>query len=93
MNKITVSIDGMHCPECESHVNELFRKNCDRVIKVKSSHVKKNSVILSDKDLPDQEIKKALDGSGYKVLGIQHENNLKDTLSYKIALKFYKPYK
>lgn len=91
MNRITVKIDGMHCPECEAHVNDLFRKNLDRTIKVSSSTRKKEAVILTDKDMNDEEITKALDGSGYKVLGINHKNGLKDTFGFKMALKFYHP--
>lgn len=90
MNKITVKIGGMHCPECEAHVNNLFRKNCPRVIQVKSSHLKKQSVIFTDASLDEEAVRKVLDGSGYRVEDVSFENGLKDSLSYKIALKFHK---
>lgn len=89
MNKITIKIDGMHCSECEAHVNSLFRRNLDRVIKVKSFHLRNQTVIFTDAELNDYKINLALNGSGYRVLGIQTESNLKDSLSYKLALKFY----
>lgn len=90
MNKITVKIDGMHCPECEARVNDLFRKNCPHVVRVKSSNPKKQTVILSDVLLDEETVKKALDGSGYRVEGVKFENNLKASLAYKIALRFHK---
>ena len=89
MNQAIVKIDGMHCPECEAHVNDLFRKNLNHVIQVKSTHIKKQTLIHSDIVLSDEDIKKALDGSGYKVEGIEHKNDLKDSFSYKMALKFH----
>lgn len=89
MNQVIIKIDGMHCPECEAHVNDLFRKNLKHVIQVKSSHRKKQTLIASDVFLKDEDIHKALDGSGYLVLGIEHKDNRKDSFSYKLALKFH----
>lgn len=39
MTKTTLHIDGMICDMCESHINEVIRKNF-KVSKVKSSHKK-----------------------------------------------------
>ncbi|MDD6240071.1 MAG: heavy-metal-associated domain-containing protein [Eubacteriales bacterium] len=89
MNQVIIKIDGMHCPECEVHVNDLFRKNLKHVIQVKSSHIRKQTLINSDIVLKDEDINKALDGSGYRVLGVEHKDNQKDSFSYKLALKFH----
>ena len=89
MNRITVKIDGMHCSECEAHVNALFRKSLDRAIVIASSHFRNQTVILSDREMSDYEIRFALSGSGYRVLGIEHENGLKDSFSFKFHRRFY----
>ena len=66
MIKTTLKIDGMMCGMCEAHVNAAVRE-CADVKKVKSSHVKNNTVIVcsSDEDLP--KIKKAITALGYKI--------------------------
>lgn len=89
MNQVILRIDGMHCSECEDHVNDLFRKNLKHLIQVKSSHLKKQSILSSDIVLKEEDIKKALEGSGYRILGIEYHNGKKDTLSYRIALRFH----
>ena len=79
MVQITLDIDGMQCSMCEAHVNDIIRKNFG-VKKVKSSHSKNRSVIISKEDIPDEEIKKALQSMGYKLLGSQREPYNKKTL-------------
>ncbi len=66
MRKITAKIEGMHCGMCESHVNDLIRKNF-KVKKVKSSHVKGESVIIAEDDIPRSELKHKLSQLGYKL--------------------------
>ncbi len=66
MRKITAKIEGMHCGMCESHVNDLIRKNF-KVKKVKSSHVKGESVIIAQDDIPRSELKHKLSQLGYKL--------------------------
>lgn len=56
MVKITVGIEGMACGMCEAHINEAVR-NAFQVKKVASSHTKKQTVILAEKDIPEQELK------------------------------------
>ncbi len=72
MYKTTVSIDGMMCSMCESHVNDAIRKNL-AVKKVTSSHKKNETVIISDSELVREQIEKALDGSGYRVMSVTGE--------------------
>lgn len=42
---------------CEAHINEAIR-NAFRVKKVTSSHTKKQTEILAEQDIPEQELKK-----------------------------------
>ena len=52
MLQITVKVEGMRCGMCESHVNSTVRNAFD-VKKVTSSHSKGQTVILSEKAIPE----------------------------------------
>lgn len=66
MIKITLGIDGMMCGMCEAHVNAKVRE-CANVKKVKSSHVKNNTVIVCSDDADLSNIKKGITELGYKI--------------------------
>ena len=72
MKKITVKIDGMMCGMCESHVNDEVRKNF-KVSKVTSSHKTGECVILTEEEIGEEQLKKAIEETGYKVLSIEQE--------------------
>lgn len=69
MTTITVKIDGMMCGQCEAHVNDAFRRKLNPK-KVSSSSRKKETVLVVENDVPDEEIIAALEGTGYRVEGI-----------------------
>lgn len=70
MYKTVVSVDGMMCGMCESHVNDAIRNNL-KVDKVTSSHKDKKTVIFS-KEEPDTDLIKAtIEETGYTVNGIE----------------------
>ena len=64
MVKITVEIEGMACGMCEAHINEAVR-NTFQVKKVTSSHTKKQTVIIAEKNIPEQELKNVVAKAGY----------------------------
>ena len=72
MIKITLTIEGMMCPMCEAHVNRTLEKELG-VSGVKSNHKKNETVILSDKDISDEEIKQGVLKTGYEIKNIQKE--------------------
>ena len=72
MEKITVGVDGMMCGHCEAHVNDAVR-NALKVKKVTSSHSKKETVIIAEEGLTDEQIKSVIDATGYTVTGISRE--------------------
>lgn len=72
MEKITVRIEGMACGMCEAHINEIIR-NEFRIKKVTSSHTKKRTVILTEKDISKQELKNAVEKAGCKVVSVSSE--------------------
>lgn len=72
MVKITVGIEGMACGMCEAHINEAVR-NAFQVKKVTSSHTKKQTVILAEKDIPEQELKSVVAKAGYDAVSVSSE--------------------
>jgi len=72
MIKITVKVDGMMCGMCESHVNDAVRKAFP-VKKVTSSHSKGQTVILTEDDISEEQLRAAIGQTGYQVLGISKE--------------------
>lgn len=72
MVKITMSIDGMMCGMCESHVNDAIRRSF-KVKKVTSSHSKKQTVIISENDIDDSLLREAIAQTGYGIKSIVKE--------------------
>ncbi|MBR3562030.1 MAG: cation transporter [Oscillospiraceae bacterium] len=67
MVKTTLTVDGMMCPMCESHVNDAVR-GAMTVKKVTSSHKKGVTEIISP-DAPDEQtLRAAIEATGYRVL-------------------------
>ena len=72
MLKITVGVDGMMCGMCENHINDAIRKAFS-VKKVTSSHSKGQTVILTEQDIDEAEVRKAVDATGYTVTSFAKE--------------------
>ncbi len=72
MQKITLKIDGMMCGMCESHINDAVRKAFP-VKKVTSSHSKGETVILTEEDIGEEQLRAAIEPTGYKVLAVSKE--------------------
>jgi copper chaperone CopZ len=70
MYKTVVSVDGMMCGMCESHVNDAIRNNL-KVDKVTSSHKDKKTVIYSKEELDRDLIKATIEKTGYTVNEIE----------------------
>lgn len=70
MEKITLKIDGMMCPMCEAHMNDAVH-GAFNVSKVVSSHKNKQTVILTETAISDEQLKNAVEKTGYKLLGIE----------------------
>lgn len=72
MFKTIVGIEGMACSMCEAHVNDAIRKSIN-VKKVTSSHTKKETVIISEKEISRQQIEEVINPTGYKVMFVSNE--------------------
>ena len=82
MLKITVQVDGMMCGMCESHVNDAVRK-AFAVKKVTSSHIKGQTVILTETDIDEDAIRAALAPTGYEVKAVSKEPHKKKGLFHR----------
>ena len=72
MKKITVKVDGMMCGMCESHINDAVR-NAFKVKKVKSSHRKGETVVITETDISEEELRAVIDNTGYKAVSVKTE--------------------
>ena len=72
MQKTILKIDGMACSMCEAHINDCIRQNY-KINKIKTSHGKGESVILSDSPLDEDKLKKVISDTGYTLLSVSSE--------------------
>lgn len=79
MKKITVKVEGMRCGMCESHVNDLVRRNFN-VKKVTSSHLKGETVILAPQTIDPDQLIAAISADGYKASAVKEEEYKKKGL-------------
>lgn len=66
MYKTIAKVDGMRCGMCESHVNDVVRRNFD-VKKVNASHAKGKVVIVSEQPVDEQKLRFVVGEQGYAV--------------------------
>ena len=57
---------------CEAHINEAVR-SAFPVKKVTSSHTKKETIILAEKEIPEPELRKVVAAAGYDVTSVDRE--------------------
>ena len=72
MVETILKVNGMMCGMCESHINDVVRKTAE-VNKVSSSHTKGETVIVSEKELDVEKLKKAIADTGYTVTGAEEK--------------------
>jgi copper chaperone CopZ len=70
----SLAIDGMRCSMCEAHINDVVRKNFN-IKKVKSSHLKNNTTIISLEQLDINKLKEVIKSTGYEVLKVEVKIN------------------
>ncbi len=72
MIKIILGIDGMICGMCETHINNEVRNNFN-IQKVTSSHTKKQTVIITNEDIDEQNLRDVISSTGYTVTSYKSE--------------------
>lgn len=81
MIEITCMIEGMQCSMCESHINDVIRKNF-KVKKVHSSSKKNQTVIISAVDISDEQLRHAIDPTGYRLGAITRKEAVRKGLFF-----------
>lgn len=76
MEKITAKIDGMVCGMCENHINDAIRRAFP-VKKVSSSQKKGETVILTETEIGEAELRSVIDQTGYRLLSVYSEPYVK----------------
>ena len=69
MTEIRLKIDGMMCGKCEAHMNDAVKKAL-KVKSVVSSHVEKETVIVTAEDVSDEKLGEIVKEAGYSLEGI-----------------------
>lgn len=72
MIRIIAQVQGMRCGMCEAHVNDAVRRALP-VKKVTSSHGKGQTVIIAERDIDDECLRKVIHDTGYDVTDIRRE--------------------
>lgn len=57
----------MMCGMCEAHINEAVRRAFPKIKKVTSTRSKNQTVIISDEELDEDALRKAISDTGYEV--------------------------
>ena len=70
MVKTTLKIDGMMCSMCEAHVCEAIRKAVPSAKKVSASRSKREASFLTEEAVDAEQLKAAIDSTGYTCLGV-----------------------
>ncbi len=69
MTQITLTIDGMACSMCESHICDAIRRAFP-VKKVTASHRAGQAVVLTEGPIDLTALREAVDKTGYRVTGV-----------------------
>ena len=67
--KKTMKIEGMMCGHCEAAVDKAL--NAIDGVDAKVSHRKGTAKLKLERDVPEAELRKAVEDAGYKVTGIE----------------------
>lgn len=76
MVKMILKVEGMACGMCESHINDMVRRNFE-IKKVSSSHRDGKTEILAEVPLDEGKLKKVIHETGYEVLSVKTEPYVK----------------
>lgn len=72
MFKYTIKINGMKCPHCEAHMDEALKAKYN-VKKVKSSHEEKQTILVTEDEVNEADLKQVVTDAGYKYVSFTKE--------------------
>lgn len=70
LTRLTLEVDGMSCSMCETHINDVVRRNF-LIVNVKSSFRQGQTVVLTALPIDEQKLRNVICDTGYKVLSIR----------------------
>lgn len=70
MIQTTLKIDGMMCSMCEAHICDAIRRAVPAAKKVTASRGKKEASFLTEEPVDAQDLKGAIDATGYDCLSV-----------------------
>ncbi|MCR4610958.1 MAG: heavy-metal-associated domain-containing protein [Lachnospiraceae bacterium] len=73
MIKTTMTIEGMMCGMCESHVCDAIRNSVPSAKKVSASRSKNEATFISEEEIDKDELKAVIDKTGYECKSITSE--------------------
>ena len=79
MIQTTIGVGGMMCEMCETHINDVIRKNF-KVKSVKSSRKKQQCVVVTQEPLDEAAVRAAISETGYEFLSMTSEPYVKKGL-------------
>ena len=95
MTQYTITVDGMQCGMCESHVNDAVRR-AFHVKKVESSHGKNRTRILAEEPLDEAALERrvaekvpAVQFKAKEEVAPKRRQNVKISLFYAFSYLFY----
>ena len=80
MIKTTMEIEGMMCGMCEAHICDAIRKVIPSAKKVEASRRKKEASFLTEDPVDANQLKTAIDETGYTCLEVNSEQYIKKGL-------------
>lgn len=72
----------MRCGMCETHVQDVVRKNMT-VTRVKASHVKNELVVITENNYIEEDFKNIIDPTGYRITSFERTLAKKTLLGWK----------
>ncbi len=70
MNKMKLTIEGMHCASCGSNVERALRK-IKGVTNVSVGVLMKKAIVESEDKISDKELESAVKSAGYKLVKVE----------------------
>ncbi len=75
MKKIKVKVTGMRGASCENRINAAVH-NAFPVLSAVSSHTQGETVICTEKEIPDGELRSVIENGGYRVAGFEKHSEV-----------------
>ncbi|MDO4615265.1 MAG: heavy metal-associated domain-containing protein [Lachnospiraceae bacterium] len=71
MIQTTLKIEGMSCGMCEAHIADVIRKQFPDAKKVSASHTKNIATFVTDEAVDPDQLKNAIESTGYYYKGYE----------------------